>query len=204
VKRLLIGLCGFAALACVETQRDRGVPGGSGPLIGVYKAAFDEGRGARRGAKLALWAEGPDRLHAEFIAPVGGVAYTLDAGGGNVCVVDVGEAIAYVGEDATGAIAALTGVRVSVADAVAALLYGVSPVGLAVTRVGAADGSLPVTLRIEDGARSLAIERVRLERGRTTPDALGTGRPPEGLRVRPLRTLAADKAGAPSATGVER
>lgn len=204
MKRRLIAFCGLAALACVETHRDHGVPTGSGPLIVVYKAAIDEGQGARRGAKIALWAERPDRLHAELIAPIGGVTYILDAGGGNVCVVDVGTATAYVGEDGPGAIAALTGVRVSVADAVAALLDGVSPAGVAVTRVGGADGALPEKLRIEDGARSLAIERVRIERGRTDPDALGTGLPPDRLRLRPLMNLAADAAREPAPVGGER
>ena len=204
MKRLLLGLVGLAALACVPVHGDRGVPAGSGPLIVVYKAAIDEGQGARRGAKIALWAKAPDRLHAEFIAPVGGVAYTLDAGGGNVCVVDVGAATAYVGEDGPGAIAALTGVRVSVADVVAALLYGVSPSGVTVTRSGAADGSLPEYLRIEDGKRSLAIESVRVERGRTDPDALGTGVPPVGLRRRPLGNLAADEASSLSSANGER
>ena len=193
MKRLLIGLCGLAACACVETHRVGAVPAGDGPLIVVYKAAINEGQGARRGAKLALWAEGPDRIHAELIAPVGGVTYILDAGGGNVCVVDVRAATAYAGEDGPGAIAALTGVRVSVADAVAALLFGVSPAGLTVTRVGGA-GVLPDTLRIEDDTRSLAIERLRVERGRTDPDTLGTGLPPDKLRLRPLSNFAEEAA----------
>lgn len=193
MNRLLLGLCAVAALACVPTPMPRGVPAGTGPLIVVYKAAIDEGHGARRGAKLALWAKAPDRLHAELIAPVGGVIYTLDAGGGNVCIVDVRAATAYVGEDGPGAITALTGVRVSVADAIAALLFGVSAEGVTVTRVGAADGSLPDTLRIEDGVRSLGIERVRVERGRIDPDALGTGLPPDRLRLRPLGTLGAEE-----------
>ncbi len=204
MKRLLLGLCGVAVLACVETHRDGGMPAGSGPLIVVYKAAIDEGQGARRGAKLALWAERPDRLHAELIGPVGGVTYILDAGGGNVCVVDVSAATAYVGEDGPDAIAALTGVRVSVADAVAALLDGVSPAGVAVTRVGGLDGALPDTLRIEDGARSLVIERVRVERGRTDPDALGTGLPPDRLRLRPLGNLSGDAVREPAPPGGER
>jgi hypothetical protein len=194
VKRVLLGLCGLAVFACVKVPGDVGVPPGSGPLIVVYKASIDEGQGARRGAKIALWAERPDRLHAELIAPVGGVTYILDAGGGNVCIVDVGEATAYVGEDGPGAIAALTGVRVSVADAVAALLDGVSPAGIELSRVGGADGTLPDKLVIEDGGRSLALERVRFERGRTDKSALGTGLPPDRLRLRPLANLTRDAA----------
>lgn len=192
MKRLLLALCAFAALACVKTPSDVGLPRGPGPLIVIYKAAIDEGRGARRGAKIALWAERPDRLHAELIAPVGGVTYILDAGGGQVCVIDVSDATAYVGEDGPGAIAALTGVRVSVADAVAALLDGVSPAGIGVSRVGGEGGTLPDKLRIEDSGRSLEIERVRLARGLTDERALGTGLPPDRLRLRPLTDLAGE------------
>ena len=137
-------------------------------------------------------------------APTDCAVYILDAGGGNVCVVDVGAATAYVGEDGPDAIAALLGVRVSVADAVAALLDGVSPPGLALTRAGGADGTLPDTLRIEDGARALAIDRVRVERGRTDPLALGTGLPPDHLRLRPLMNLARDAAREPAPAGGER
>ena len=204
MKRLLLGLCGLAALACAPTHRDHGLPAGSGPLIVVYKAAIDDGYGALRGAKLAVWAERPDRLHAELIAPVGGVTFILDAGGGNVCIVDVSAATAYVGEDGPGAIAALAGVRVSVADAVAGLLDGISPAGLAVTRVGRADGALPEKLRIEDGARSFALDRVRVLRGRTDPRALGTGVPPDKLRVRPLTNFAGEVAREPERAGGER
>jgi len=205
VKRLLLlGLCGLAAIACAQPRRDGGVPVGSGPLVVVYKASIDDGHGVLRGAKLALWAERPDRLHAELIAPVGGVTFILDAGGGNVCIVDVTAATAYLGEDGPGAIAAIAGVRVSVADAVAALLDGVSPAGLALSRVGGADGALPEKLRIDDGARSLAIVRVRVERGRTDPRALGTGVPPDKLRVRPLSNLAGEVAQEPERAGGER
>jgi hypothetical protein len=204
VKRLLLGLCGLAAFACIKVPGDVAVPPGSGPLIVVYKASIDEGQGARRGAKIALWAERPDRLHAELIAPVGGVTYILDAGGGNVCIVDVGEGTAYVGEDGPAALAALTGVRVSVADAVAALLDGVSPAGIQVSRVGGADGTLPDKLVIEDAGRSLAIERVRVERGRTDESALGRGLPPDRLRLRPLENLTRDAASEPEPAGAAR
>lgn len=194
MKRLFIALCGLGVVSCVDSGRVTGVPAGPGPVIAVYKASLDESQGAKRGVKLAVWIERPDRLHAELIAPVGGVSYILDAGGGNVCVVDVDAATAYVGEDGPDAIAALTGVRVTIADAVAALLDGASPAGLIVTRLGGADGGLPERFRIEDGGRFLALERVRVERGRTATQDLGTGRPPRTLRVRPLADLARDLA----------
>jgi hypothetical protein len=159
-------------------------------VIVVYKAAIDDGSGPVRGAKLAVWAERPDRLHAELMAPVGGVTFIVDAGGGNACIVDVAEATAYVGDGGPGAIEALAGVRLSVADAVAALLDGTAPSGLSVTRAGGVEGALPERLTIADGARSLVLHRVRFERGTTDPRALGTGLPPANLAVLPMDRLA--------------
>jgi hypothetical protein len=165
------------------------VPPGDGPLVGIYKAAIDEGHGAVRGARISVWAEQPDRLHAELIAPVGGVAYILDAGGGHACVVDVAAATAYVGEAGPGAIEALIGVHVSVADAVVALLTGASREGLAVARVGRADDALPESIRISDGSRSISLTRLRFERGTGDARALGTGVPPAQLAVRPIESF---------------
>ena len=187
--RLLAALLGVMAVGCVKTHSVDLVPAGDGPLVGVYKAAIDDGSGVIRRARLSLWAERPDRLHAELIGPVGGVSHVLDAGGGRVCVVEVATSTAYAGEDSTAAIEALTGVRTSVADAVAAFLEGVPPPGLTLTRDGPAGGALPVAIRIADGSRSLALTRVRFERGTGDPHAVGTGTPPGGLAVRPIESL---------------
>jgi hypothetical protein len=186
LRRGLVGLLGLAAVACATSHRRDAVPAGVGPLVGVYRAAIDDGTGAARGAKLSIWAERPDRLHVELIAPVGGVTLVLDAGGGAACIVDAGAGTAYVGKDGPDAIEALVGVRVSVAEAVAALLDGVPPGGLAVTREGSAGGALPARIRIVDGERSIDLARIRYERGTTDPRSLGTGAPPGRFPVRPL------------------
>jgi hypothetical protein len=186
LRRGLLALSGLATVACAASHRADVVPPGTGPLVGVYRAAIDDGRGAARGAKLSIWAERPDRLHAELIAPVGGVTLILDAGGGAACIVDSGAATAYVGVDGPEAIEALVGVRVSVAEVVAALLDGTPPRGLAVTRHGEGASALPKTIRIVDGARSIELSRVRFERGTADPRSLGTGSPPKQLAVRPL------------------
>jgi hypothetical protein len=190
LRRGLLALFGLATFACAASHRPDFVPAGAGPLVGVYRAAIDDGNGVARGAKLSIWAERPDRLHVELIAPVGGVALILDAGGGAACIVDPGAATAYVGRDGPDAIEALVGVRVSVAEAVAALLDGAPPGGLAVTRDGGVDGGLPGKIRIVDGARSVVLSRIRFERGTTEPRSLGTGTPPKQLPVRPLEDFA--------------
>jgi hypothetical protein len=201
VRRFLpLVLGGLLASGCAPAHRAPGPPTGNGPLVAIYKAAIDDGGGVLRRAKLALWAERPDRLHAELMGPMGGVNFVLDSGGGQTCVVDVAAATAYVGADragGVGAIGALVGVRVSVADAVAALFSGAAPAGLHVTRDGSADGELPVTIRIADESRSIALTRLRFERGTADAAALGTGVPPPQLTVRPLE-------GVVSAAGASR
>jgi hypothetical protein len=204
VKRILLGIGLLATVACSPTHLGDGVPAGSGPLIGVYKAAIDDGEHATRRARLSLWVERPDRLHAELIAPVGGVTFILDAGGGKACIIDVAEATAYVGADGPNVIEALVGVRLSVADAVNALLEGSAPSGLSVTRIGGIQGLLPDRFRIADGSRSLALERVRFERGTTDPRALGTGVPPGTLAVEPLEHLASQLPPNPEPVGGDR
>ena len=168
------------------------MPEGAGPLVVVYRAEVGDGRAAARGAKISIWAEEPDRLHAEILAPVGGVTFTIDAGGGRLCVVDVARGVAYAGEDAKGALETLVGVPISVGDAVLALLHGVAPQGLSITRAGGDDGALPKGLRIADGERFLALASVRVERGRIDPSKVGTGEPPARLPVRPLTSLEED------------
>jgi hypothetical protein len=184
--RGLLALFGLATVACANPHRADVVPAGTGPLVGVYRAAIDDGESAARRSKLSIWAERPDRLHVELISPVGGVALILDAGGGSACIVDPGAATAYVGMDGPDAIEALVGVRVSVAEAVAALLDGAPPHGLTVSRHGDHAGTLPEKIRIDDGARSIELSRIRFERGTADPRSLGTGSPPKQLAVRPL------------------
>lgn len=189
MKSALSLLLGVMAVACTSAHRVERIPGGEGPLVGLYKAAIDEGRGTIQRASVAIWAQPPDRLHAELSGPLGGVLFVLDAGAGQACVVDVVAATAYAGPDDPRAIEALVGVRVSVADAVAALLSGASRGGLTVTRDDTQDGSLPASVRIVDGGRSLALKRVRYVRGKKQSESLGTGVPPSKLLVLPLENL---------------
>lgn len=164
----------------------RTIPLGDGPLVGTYKAAFTEDTGRTRRARLLLWIERPDRLHAELLAPVGGSRLTLDAGGGRACLVDASEGIAYVGAAGHGAIEALTGLRVTIAEVIAAALDGASADGIDVQRSPDPPGSLPSRLRLTTGGTALALEWVAWERIGNPAENLGTGAPPAGLTVRPL------------------
>lgn len=189
MRRRIAALALAATLACAKDRSPAGVPPGSGPLVAVYKVEVSDGGARAAGAKISLWAGEPDRLHAEIVAPVGGVTFTVDAGFGRVCVVDVAQGVAYAGDDGADALEALVGLPLSIGDAVAALLHGVAPAGVSVTREGGEDGALPSGLRISDGRGFLLLSRVRIDRGRVDAGALGTGIPPARLPVHPLKEL---------------
>jgi hypothetical protein len=191
VRRLAAALALTAAVACAGSRGTVRVPPGDGPLIGVYRATIAEPEREARRVKVLLWAERPDRLHAELLSPVGGVRLVLDAGGGLACVVDPETPAAYAGESGPEAVEKIAGVRVSIADLVEALLAGAAPSGLRVSREGAAEPALPARFSIADGERSLDITLLRLERGAPGAGALGTGAPPPGMTVRPLEELPA-------------
>jgi len=175
-----------AAAACGGPHRASRIPEGSGPLVATYRAELvREGEPARR-AKLLVWAQAPDRLHAELLPPVGGSPVTLDAGGGRAVLVDVEAGAAYVGDAGPEALAPLTGVSIGVADAVAALLNGTAPEGARVDREGEAPGVLPLRFALTLGGSRIGLTRLRWERTTRDPSTLGTGEPPAGLTVRPL------------------
>ena len=176
-----------AAVACAPSHRPARSTDDPGSLVGVYRATVDDGAKVRH-VRVALWAMRPDRLHAELIAPVGGVRLVLDAGGAEACVVDVPGKTAFTGGSGPEALEPIVGVRTSVADAVAALLDGASPSGLTVSREGDL-GILPEAIRLSDGTRSVRLERVRLDYRDPGGAPLGTGRPPDGVAVRPLADL---------------
>jgi hypothetical protein len=189
VTRALVAvLCAFA-IACAPLHREPVVPAGDGPLVAIYKAVFDDGGGRLRTARLSIWAERPDRIHAELYGPLGGVAFSIDAGSGQACLVDVAKATAYVGDDGGEALESLLGVRVSAGDAVAALLDGRSPEGVTVRRDGSSVGAFPDHLRWSGGDRSLSLSLLRFLRGSAPAGALGTGKPPSRLAVRPMGSL---------------
>ena len=190
MRRLAAAALLLAAASCGRSLEPGGIPQGDGPLVGFYRATISESGSPPRRVKVMLWAESPDRLHVELIAPVGGVRFALDAGGGRACVVDAAEATAFVGSAGPEAIEALVGFPVSIAGAVEALLTGAAPEGVRVSGRSGEPGRLPDRLTLDAGGRSLALERVRFERGKSGA-SLGRGEAPAGMATRPLEELAA-------------
>jgi hypothetical protein len=165
VKRAAAASALLAAIACARSHGTAGIPPGSGPLVGIYRAT--------------IGAVG---------APVRGVRLVLDAGAGSACVVDPGAQAAYAG-DAGASLERIVGVRLSIADLVEALLTGTAPAAARVQRSETAAGSLPDRFTITDAGGALDLTLLRFERSTMPEGRLGTGVPPQTMTVHPLDEL---------------
>jgi hypothetical protein len=188
VKRAAAASALLAAIACARSHGTAGIPPGSGPLVGIYRATIGAVGAPVRHARVLLWAKQPDRLHAELLGPVGGVRLVLDAGAGSACVVDPGAQAAYAG-DAGASLERIVGVRLSIADLVEALLTGTAPAAARVQRSETAAGSLPDRFTITDAGGALDLTLLRFERSTMPEGRLGTGVPPQTMTVHPLDEL---------------
>ena len=88
MRREAIVLATIAACACGAGKDASHVPEGDGPLVAVYRAELSRANEPARKARLLIWAEAPDKLHAELLPPVGGSPLTLDAGAGRALLLD--------------------------------------------------------------------------------------------------------------------
>ncbi|MCP3979907.1 MAG: hypothetical protein GY716_11420 [bacterium] len=183
-----------AALACCLLVQCRHRPPDVTPesgaaFVGVYRARLSDAGRTRR-FRLMLFAELPDRLHAEVLSPVGTTELIVDAGGGSMSVFPVRERTAYVGAGGPEVLDALLGLRVEVGELVRMLLLGEVPATFpSIRREGGVGGVLPDRLELVSGERRLLLE---IKRRRPLPaddSGLGTGRPPAGVERVPLESL---------------
>ncbi len=182
----------LAVTACHE-RRAEVAAGDATVSIGTYKGVADGEDGKSRRFRLLLWAELPDRLHAEFLGPVGGPEMIVDGGGGRLAITLVRDRTSYVGPASPRAIEAVTGVAVPLEVLVRWIVSGPAevPAGLEVTRDPPDTPGLPLSLEIHDGDRKVRIERRRLEGSAALAGGTGTGTPPPGVETRPLEELPA-------------
>ncbi len=189
MKRALAAAVAAVGVSCAARHGFKPAPSGHREPVATYRLVLQDGNGPARRVRLILWVARPDRLHAEIVPPVGGVRFTLDAGGGRACVIDAADGVAYAGSDGAEAVDVLTGIRITVPEAVAALLDGASPPGWSAEREGDTPGELPRRLHLASGPRSMTLTLENVVRS-AAAGPLGTGAPPAGLLVRPLEELA--------------
>ncbi|ANM28787.1 hypothetical protein ABI59_02915 [Acidobacteria bacterium Mor1] len=160
--------------------------------IGVYKARVTREDGRSRRFRLLLYAEAPDRLHAEAVAPVGGTQLIVDGNASRLSIALVRDKLAFAGEPTGSDLERIVGSPVSPAELVRALLEGAPPsdAGITVERTG--EGGLPTTFSIRSGGHRLELELRRTDR--TTPKGglLASGEPPDGFETYPLSDLVWD------------
>lgn len=180
---------GIALASGCAAKREPAISPAGAETIGVYRGQAWDDRGRRTRFRLLLHARLPDGIHAQWIPPVGGPAWILDAGEGRLSLAVIAEKRAYVGPASAAAVARLLGVSIAPPEFVRALLAGEAPGGaLAVVRTPAAEPGLPLMFELRDGARGFRLDRTKLETAATR--GLATGTPPAGFEVVPIEDLA--------------
>jgi hypothetical protein len=139
---------------------------------------------------VLLFAALPDRVHGEVLSPLGRPQLILDGGDGMLAVTFVRDREAFVGSARGDVLSRILGVSLELDGLVRALLTGEADgATYRIERTGDGVPALPETLAIRTADSTLALELKRFRRLRADPARLGTGRPPEGLRVRPIEDL---------------
>ena len=163
----------------------------TGPTYGVYSGAFRATDVPDVRFRVWLFARTPGRLHAEILGPAGGTRVVIDGGNGNLAVTLVSEGESYVGPADPEGVASALGLRVSLDDLVTAFVAGEQSAASALPflRDPLSGAGLPRRFEAQAGGRVLMLE-LRSERPLAVPaESLGTGLPPGGTTLRPLREL---------------
>jgi hypothetical protein len=188
---LLVVAAGAAcASGCAPKRLPAAEPGAPAAPYALYRAVLEEEGERSRRFRLLVFAEPPDRLHVEVLSPTGGTAWILDAGGGRVSVAVVRDKVAYVGGDVAEVFHRALGLPLTVRDLVGLLREGATaPAGLRTARRPPEDPSLPEWLELEQEGRRLTLERLGEVRLGSATQGLGSGAPPDGFDIRPIREM---------------
>jgi hypothetical protein len=177
-------------VACAPRRATLQGPPTESHTVGVYKGRIEPVEGKARRFRLLLFAAFPDRIHGEVLSPLGAPQLIVDGGGGRLAVTFVRDRESFAGPARGDVMDRILGVRLELDEWVRALLTGEAAGDEHhLERIGPETGELPeaLTIRSEGGTLTLVLKRLRPLRA--DPTLLGTGRPPEGMRVRPLEDL---------------
>jgi hypothetical protein len=162
--------------------------------FGLYKGRVEPAEHKPRRFRLLLYAELPDRVHAEILSPLGNPQLIVDGGAGNVAVTFVGEGESFVGPATSEVLEDILGVRLTLVELVGALLTGrCDAEGYRLERSAADEPGLPRAIGLTGPSSGLTLELRRLLPLDADPSALGRGVAPAGTRVRPLGDLVLDE-----------
>jgi hypothetical protein len=124
-------------------------------------------------------------MHLEVVPPVGGTAFILDAGGGEVAASWVADRVALTGPSDAASMERLLGLAIDARGWVATLLDGAPAEGVLVEREGD-PGGLPLSLVLRRGSLEVRLERREVSRAR---GLIGTGQAPDGFEVHPIASM---------------
>lgn len=176
------------APACVPAGRRPPMPGPDQVVVALYRGSFRGAEGIGGRFRVWLWAEPPDRLHAEIVPPFGGPAWIVDAGGGRITLAEVATRTAWSGPASDRTFETWIGVPISPDTFVRAVTDGIpSTDRLDARRVPERGPGLPKRLELRGTGSRLSLDRKGFA---TAPrGTLGTGQAPPGFEIRPLEDL---------------
>lgn len=172
----LLALGIVACAGCAGARRPVDGAGAAGVVVGIYRAELEQADRRPRRFRLMLFAELPDRVHAEVISPVGTTELVLDGGGGRIAVAIVRDKVAFVGAEDPSAIASILGVGIRLEELVRAILLGETVSGgYELERSPRSGSGLPDALSLRTPDRSLRLELKRRRSVKTDRSSLGVG-----------------------------
>jgi len=181
----------FLACSAYHKEPGRGAPK---RCYGVYRGTFEDAEGRSRRFGVLLFAELPDRLHAEVLPPVGGALLILDAGGGLVSITLTREKTAWVGPAGSEVLEKVLGIRIGLEELVRSILKDEPSRGAVhVSRTPPGRKGLPERLELRSEGRRLQLRLRKRRKLAPSSNGLGTGAPPDGVQVRPLEELGGDE-----------
>jgi hypothetical protein len=178
----------LASLAACAPRR----PFGSTPLgipaeFGIYAGKLVQRGEPSRSFRLMLYAQLPDRIHGEILAPLGGPEVVLDGGDGQLSITLVSDGVSYVGPAQAAALTPLLGLPLELGELVRGLLNGDAGAhGYVLRRASGRSGALPEWIEIEAQETRLSLRLKQTRRLGAPAAGLGTGTAPPGTLVRPL------------------
>jgi hypothetical protein len=182
----------WATLACGGHRAPHQAPSAESRSadVGIYRATLlRPGEDAVR-FRAMVFAELPDRLHAEVLGPIGGVVLVIDAGAGRLAVTVPQQRLTFVGEANAGNTNRVVGIPLAPSEMVEALLVGeLARSDVEVRREPARNSALPRKLDVSVSGTTLRLELRTVERA-SLGRAAGTGTPPPGAE--PLRLDSAE------------
>lgn len=178
-----------SAAACAVRRGEAGPLPSGARSFGSYRATYRDATDRVSRFRLLLYAELPDRLRVEVLAPIGGARWIVDGGEGRLAVLFLDERVAYSGNADAQALERILGARLGLSALVEAIVSGSrGSGGPDFDREPAREPGLPRRFDLRSGAGRLRLERTSWKEVRGG-GPIGRGSVPPAFELRPLSEL---------------